>query len=199
MSIYIGLVVMTVLAAPIVIFAPAIVRLFDPSAQPTLLQTGTTYFHINTLVLPLSAVAMVANGALRGAGDTVPGMMSTILTRALITVGLAYVLAFPVGMGSVGVWYALAIGSVLDAAYMGWRWRGKAWLAVALRKSELYRQHLHHLPPTLQQQYLQEVRQPFMADPTAREQVDQDGVVYTLPERRVKVEFDVGGYHVAAG
>lgn len=197
MAIYIGLFVMIILAIPIVIFAPAIVRLFDPSAHPVLLQTGTSYFRISTVALPLSAVGMVANGALRGAGDTVPGLISTILARTVATVGIAYVLAFPLGMGSQGVWYALVIGTVIDAIYMGWRWRGKTWLRVALHKSTLYRQHLHQLPSALQEQYLEEVREPLMGEPTAREHVDQDGVVYVLRDRKVKVTFDAAGYHMA--
>lgn len=199
MAIYVGLFVMLVLATPIVIFAPFIIRLFDPSANPELLQVGTAYFHINTVVLPLSAVAMVANGALRGAGDTVPGLISTMVTRAVITVGLAYVLAFPLGMGYIGVWWALAIGTILDAIYMGLRWRGKAWLSVALHKSALYRQHLFQLPEALQQKYLREVRQPLMAAPTVREQVNPDDVIYTLPDKRVKVTFDADDYYLAAG
>jgi hypothetical protein len=166
-----------------------------PTAQ--LLETGAAYFRISTVVLPLSAVAMVANGALRGAGDTVPGLISTILTRTVGTFGIAYVLAFPLGMGALGVWLALAIGTLLDALYMGWRWRGNAWLKVALHKTDLYRRHLHRLPPALQQQYLREVRQPFMAQPTARELVDEAGALYALPERNVQVTFDPTGYHLA--
>ncbi|MEZ4679394.1 MAG: MATE family efflux transporter [Caldilineaceae bacterium] len=54
MAIWIGLVVMIVLAIPIIILAPYIIRLFDPSAHPVVLATGVTYFHINTVVLPLA-------------------------------------------------------------------------------------------------------------------------------------------------
>lgn len=193
-AIWVGLVVMIILATPIVIFAPAIIRLFDPSAHPVLLATGTNYFRINTVVLPLSAVAMVANGALRGAGDSLPGMVSTMFTRAFIAVSLAYVLAFPLGMGSQGVWIALAVGIVLDALYMGWRWHGNAWLEVALHKTDLYRQHLRHLPVAVQAQYLQEVRAPLMAQSAAREQVDARGVIYSLPDHRVTIRFGDGNY-----
>lgn len=194
MAILIGLVVMTVLAIPIILFAPAIIRLFDPSAHPILLATGVKYFHINTVVLPLSAVAMVANGALRGAGDTFPGLVSTMITRALVAVSLAWLLAFPLGMGSVGVWYALALGIVLDAAYMGWRWRGSAWLAVALGKTDLYRTHLRHLDKAVQANFLQQVRTPLMARPGAREVVNGQGVVYHLAEETVSFVFGKGGY-----
>lgn len=198
MAMLVGLIVMIVLAIPIILFAPAIIRLFDPSAHPDLLRIGVTYFHINTVVLPLSAVAMVANGALRGAGDSMPGLIGTAVTRALVSVSLAWFLAFPLGMGSTGVWYALAIGMVLEAVYMGLRWRGDVWLKVALHQSEIYRRHLRHLPADTQQRYLREIRMPMMAHPNTRELIDDEGVVYTGPNREaVRVRFDAAGYVVA--
>ncbi|MCB9157852.1 MAG: MATE family efflux transporter [Caldilineaceae bacterium] len=196
MAIGLGLLIMVVLAAPVIALAPWIIELFDPSAHPVVMKTGVTYLHINTVFLPLSAVAMVANGAMRGAGDSFPGMVSTAFTRGVISVSLAWLLAFPLGMGSLGVWIALVIGSVLDAIYMGWRWRGSAWLTVALHKTTLYRTHLRHLSTQLQQQYLREVRTPLMAVPSTREVVDAAGVVYTLPEHQVAVRFDDQSYHL---
>lgn len=154
------------------------------------------YLHINTVVLPLSAVALVANGALRGAGDSFPGLVSTMVTRAVVAVTLAYVLAFPLGFGSLGVWIALAIGTVLDAIYMGILWHSNVWLDVALHKSDLYRTHLHHLSTASQQEYLREVRTPLMAEPTARERVETERVVYLLPDREVIVSFNGEGYHL---
>ena len=195
-AIILGIALMTVLATPIVIFAPAIIRLFDPSVHPVLLQTGTAYLRINTVAQPLSAIAMVANGALRGAGDSFPAMISTMFNRALITLVVAYVFAFPLGFGATGVWAALVVGTVLDAIYMGWRWRGKTWFKVALHKTEIYRQHLRHLPPETLEQYLREVRTPLMAEPTAQEKVEVDGVVYTLPDREVRIRFDNGSYQL---
>lgn len=197
MAIALGLAVMGVLALPIIIFAPAIIRLFDPSSHPVLLATGTTYFRINTVVLPLSALAMVANGALRGAGDSVPGLISTMVTRALISVSLAWVLAFPVGMGSMGVWIALAVGVVLEAIYMSWRWRGDTWLKVALSKTELYRTHLRHLSEEIQQRFLAEIRGPLMAEAGTREVVDAQGVIYAGADRKVRVSFVGGKWQVA--
>jgi len=195
-AIILGIALMTVLTTPIVIFAPAIVRLFDPSTHPVLLRTGTAYLRINTVALPISAIAMVANGALRGAGDSFPAMISTMFNRAIVTLAVAYVFAFPLGFGATGVWAALVVGTVLDALYMWWRWRGKTWFKVALHKTEVYRQHLRYLPPEIQQQYLREIRTPLMAEPTAQEKVEVDGVVYVLPDREVKIHFDNGSYQL---
>jgi len=195
MAIWIGLVVMIILAIPIILLAPTIIRLFDPSAHPVVLATGVAYFHINTVVLPLAAIAMVANGALRGAGDSLPGMISTMITRGLIVVTLAWFLAFPMGLGSIGVWIALAVGIVLDALYMWIRWQRDSWIDVALSKSEIYRRHLRHLPRAAQQEYLRTVRTPLMAVPSTLELVHDAGVTYRLPAREVTFRFAGEGYH----
>ncbi|MEM7533516.1 MAG: MATE family efflux transporter [Chloroflexota bacterium] len=198
MAIGLGVVVMIVLATPIVIFAPAIIRLFDPSAHPTVMSAGTAYMRINTVLLPFVGIAMVANGALRGAGDTMPGMVSTLLTKGAITVILAYFFAFPLGMGSIGIWYGLAIGSVLDGFLMLGRWLTNVWLKVALHKTELYRRHLRHLNDYMQQEFLREVRTPLMAIPTATETVLKNEVVYTKNDsnHKVTVLFGRDGYWV---
>lgn len=195
-AIAVGFVVMVVLATPIVIFAEQIIRLFDPSAHPILLETGRSYFYINTVVLPLSAVAMVANGALRGAGDSMPGLISTVFARTVVAVGAAWLLAFPLGMGSIGVWIGLAVGLVTETIYMGVRWRGRNWEDVALRKTDLYRQHLHRLPEAVQARYLREVRAPLMAQPDTREKVNGENVVYVQPDRQVQIRFADGGYEL---
>ncbi|MCB0109162.1 MAG: MATE family efflux transporter [Caldilineaceae bacterium] len=193
-AIGIGLVIMVILASPIIYFASTIVRLFDPSAHPIVMETGVTYLHINTVFLPLAAIAMVANGALRGAGDSFPGMVSTMVTRGIVSVSLAWILAFPVGLGSLGVWIALVVGIVLDTLYMWVRWQRDTWLDVALHKSEIYRRHLRNLAHEIQQNYLREIRTPLMAVPSTLEQIHDEGVTYRLPDREVKIEFANGYY-----
>ncbi len=199
MAVVMGIGLMIILATPMVIFAPAIITFFDPSAHPVLLSTGTAYLRINTVMLPIAAIAMVTNGAMRGAGDTFPAMISTGFNRAFISVTLAYIFAFTLGYGSVGVWYALAVGIVLDGLFMGVRWRSNIWERVALRKSAVYRQHLRHLPDGIQQQYLQEIRTPLMAQPTVQEQVSPEQVIYTVPNGNVTIHFDNSGYRVVKG
>ena len=190
-----GVAVMFVLIVPMIVFAPAIIRLFDPSANEVLLRAGTAYLRISTPFLLFTAVAMVVNGCLRGAGDSKPGMYSTLVTRGLISVGLSWLFAFPFGWGSTGVWVGLAIGQVFEGGYLWFRWRNQAaWLRVALHKTVLYRQHLQYLSLAGQQSYLAEVRAPVMAQPEAFEMVDEEGVVYRLVEGEVRVRFEGDRY-----
>lgn len=189
-----GLGLMLILIAPMIIFAPAIIRLFDPSADPVLLAAGTSYLRISTPFMPFAAIAMVANGALRGAGDSKPGMYSTLLSRGVGSVFLAWLFSFPLGYGSSGVWAGLAVGFAIEGVVMWYRWRGNKWLNVALHKTALYRQHLRHLPDAIQQQFLREVRAPLMAQSQTLEQVSDDDVVYEMLEQNVRVQFSENAY-----
>src|SRR5690625_3466258 len=98
-AILLRMLAMTISAVTLVMFAPQVMRLFDPSANEILHAAGTSYIRINGIVLPFLAHAMIANGALRGAGDTTPGMWGAILSRWIIVVPLAWFLALRLGMG----------------------------------------------------------------------------------------------------
>lgn len=198
-AVLLGIAVMSAIAVPLFLFAPQLIRLFDPSAHPTVLSAGTSYLRINALSQPVLAVAMVLNGALRGAGDTTPGLIGTVIGRVLIVVPLAHLLALTLGFGVEGVWWALVIGTVFQAGYVLVRWQSQAWLKVALHKTRLYRLHLQHLPEDAQQRYLDEVRAPLMALPGSVEQVAEDQVSYMTPKGSVVIAFHRQGYRIREG
>ncbi|MEM7118959.1 MAG: MATE family efflux transporter [Chloroflexota bacterium] len=193
-AIYLGVAVMAILLFPLVLFAPQIVRLFSPEASETLIEAGTTYLRISTPFLLGTAVAMVGNGALRGAGDTTPGMYSTMLTRGALSVVLAWVFAFPLGMDLLGVWIGLAIGLLLDGVYLGWRWRSNVWEQVAIARTDLYRKHLGQFSAETRADYLETIRTPLMAQPKTTEIVTENSVIYKLPDQDIVVDIEDGGY-----
>lgn len=188
-AIALGVVVMTLLAVPIFVFAAPLIRLFDPSAHPTVVAAGGSYLRVNALFLPLLAVAMVTNGSLRGAGDTRPGLVGTLLGRCLLVVPLAYTLALTLGFGVVGVWWALCVGTTVQALWVWVRWQGGAWRRVALRKSPLYRLHLRRLPEAVQRRFVGEVRTPLLDVAGSSEHLEENAVRYTLPQDEVVVRF----------
>ncbi len=201
LAIALGVVVMSLLALPVVIFARPLVLLFEPGAQATVVRAGTAYLRIVGISQPVLAVAMVCNGALRGAGDTLPGLYATLLGRWVIAIPLAYALALPLGLGPTGVWWALVVGTVVQAAITLMRWGGSGWLRVALRASDVYRTHLRRLAPDVQRRYLTEVRAPLMARDGVVEEVDAAGVVYRGDEEggHVRVRFVAGVYELVYG
>lgn len=191
-----GALVMSAVAVPLFVFAPQLVTLFDPSAHPTVVAAGSSYLRINAVAQPILAFAMVLNGALRGAGDTRPGLVGTLLGRWGVVLPLAYLLALPLGMGVSGVWWALVAGTSVQSLYIGVRWFGGRWAEVALRKSRVYRLHLARLPQDEQQRFLREVRAPLLADREVNERVDGTGVRYRSPGGDVIVTFEQDSYRV---
>lgn len=186
---------MIVLSLPLIIFAPQLILLFEPSADPTILAAGTSYLRINGLSYIFVAIAMVSNGALRGAGDTLRSMFHTMIGRWIVAVPLAYVLALQLNMGIDGVWIALAIGNVIQAGLLFSRWLRRPWIQVALKKSALYRKHLIHLPDELQKQFLDEIRTPMMQQRNVAELVDDEGVSYEGNQETLRYTFSENKIH----
>ena len=79
-AIALGVAAMVLLITPILLFAPAIIRLFDPSAHPIVMAAGSSYMRINTIMLPWPPSPW-SPMARCGAGDSLPAMFSTLLTR----------------------------------------------------------------------------------------------------------------------
>lgn len=68
---------------------------------------------------------MVLTGTMRGAGDTRASMVLTIVSQYLIQFPLAYLFAYSLGMGSVGIWWSFAAANVLSTVVVvAWYMRG---------------------------------------------------------------------------
>ena len=195
-SILLGAMLMGCIGVLLAVFAGPIVRFFEPSAHPIVQSAGTSYIVINGLFQPLLAVSMIANGALRGAGHTRPGLMANLIGRGFVMLPLAAFLALGLGIGVEGVWIAMVVGFTITASYAFGVWRKGDWAQVALEKSEVYRQHLYHLPSEVRARFLADIKSPLMAFPNAREEVSSDKVIYHLEDRAVEVEIDAQDYHV---
>lgn len=194
LSIVLGMIIMALPALPMVVFAPQIVRLFEPSAHPIVVEGGASFLRIHGAAQPLVAITIVASGALRGAGDTMAALIAAVIGRALLVVPLAYFLALVLGFELAGVWWGLLVGVLLQGALVLQRWRGRGWLDVALRTSELYRVHLRRLTPPERARYLTEVRTPLMAWVGAREHVEPEGVRYASRDGEVIARFAEGSF-----
>ena len=80
----------------------------------------TTFFQIS------DGVQVVAQGALRGLSDTRMPTLITFVAYWIITLPLAYILAFKLDWGVVGIWIALAIGLTLSGGMLTWRFFKKS-------------------------------------------------------------------------
>lgn len=198
-AIVLGVMVMTAITIPLFIFAKQLVLLFDPSAHPVVLSAGTAYLRINAIAQPFIAIGMISDGALRGAGDSKPALFATIIGGWFFAIPLAYYFGIIRNFGVVGIWWALVLGSVASTAYIFYRWSNRKWLKVALKQTEVYRNHLKYLPAGAQNTFLKEVRSPLMALKNTTENVDESGVSYTTPNGRVQIAFNQQHYQITEG
>ena len=185
---------MVILVIPMIIWSEELILLFDPSANADILKGGVSYLHSNTIFLPVSAFAILLTGALRGAGDTKPPMISTIIGRNLITISLAYLFVYQFDLDYMGVWYAIILGRFVDAIYLWTVWRAKNWRLVALKKTEIYRTHLKDLSRDKIIEFLNKFRTPQMAMSKTTEVVTSKGVKYIRPEKTIEVQFNKGSF-----
>ncbi len=63
----------------------------------------------------------LAAGMLRGLKDTTIPMVLALISYWAIGFVAAYVLAFPAGLGGIGVWYGFLIGLAAAAISLNWR------------------------------------------------------------------------------
>lgn len=192
--IFLGLILMTILAIPIIVFDNELIVLFDPSASIEILKGGISYLNTNTYFLPISAFGILITGALRGAGDTKPAMISALVGRNLTAIVLSYVFAFQMKMDFMGIWYGIIVGRFVDAIYLWIVWRAQRWKMVALKKTAVYRQHLRYLGSDQIAKFLLEHRTPQMIQPHTIEIVNNNGVIYQRPHERVEVSFENDSY-----
>ncbi len=197
-TLVLGIAVMGGIAAAIFVAAPWLVRAFDPSAHPVVVEAGTSYLRINALAQAPLAVFFILNGGLRGAGDTRPGLTATALGRWIVMVPLAALLALGLDLGVDGVWWAMVASVCVQAAWVARRWSSGRWIDVSLQQSRLYRRHLASLAPEVREAFLGQIRAPLMADARTSERLLDDGVRYDAPEGPVRVVFD-GAVRVVEG
>ncbi|MFB3897550.1 MAG: MATE family efflux transporter [bacterium] len=85
-------------------------------ASNEVIRLGGTYFRIVIITVPLEMLMFIANGIMRGAGDTKSPMYIT-LTMNIINVILCLVLAFGFKMGLVGVAYGSLVAQALGGIF----------------------------------------------------------------------------------
>ena len=81
---------------------------------------------------PFAALVQVMTGALQGAGDTKFPMYSTLLGIWGIRLGLGWLLAIPLGLGLLGVWWAYALDVTVRGILLAIRFRRGAWQSIKL-------------------------------------------------------------------
>jgi putative MATE family efflux protein len=121
-----GAIVTLALSVPIFIFAPEIAGTLA-GGKPALIAESALFLRWLCVTEVLFAYAMVMIGAMQGAGDTVRPLWITVFSLWGLRVPLAYVLAFPFGMGSLGAWIAMSFTQAVQGILCIILYRKGAW------------------------------------------------------------------------
>jgi len=124
-SVFLSAVLMSLIGLMFVAIPGTLLGLFIPS-DPEAVRLGAMCLMIAAFEQPLMGAAMSYAGALRGAGDTRSPMAVGALSVWLVRVPLAWILAFPAGLGLNGLWITMiADWGVRSAAFAYIVRRGK--------------------------------------------------------------------------
>ncbi|MBO9541512.1 MATE family efflux transporter [bacterium] len=116
---------MAVVGLAMFIGAEGLASLFTSDPR-VIAQTGD-YLRIQAISEPFLAIATVLSGALQGAGSTRSPLFIALGTQFAIGLPVAYLLAQPLGLGSAGVWWALALANISQGVLVYWWFRRGNW------------------------------------------------------------------------
>ena len=119
-------VVMAVLDVLMLFFHAPVVQFFQLSPESAQLanQLITMYCATSAFLWP---VAFAFPSALRAAGDARFTMVVSMLSMWVFRIGFAYLFAMGLGLGVLGIWYAMLADWIVRATFFLLRWRGSRW------------------------------------------------------------------------
>jgi len=95
--------------------------------DPSVIELGRTMFRVTTPSVFVFGFLMVILGSFQGSGHTMPVMVLNMSRLWALRIPGAYILAYTVGMGTMGIWWAMFISNTVTAL-MGWFWfRSGSW------------------------------------------------------------------------
>jgi putative MATE family efflux protein len=124
---------MSAIAVLLIIFSSAIVKLFAPGGgNIPVEQMATTLLCIAAIEQPLLGTVMTLGGGLRGAGDTVHPMFTSLAGNVVIRSTMCYLLAFKLDMGVFGIYLGTLVDWIVRSLMMLYFYRLGRWTRVVV-------------------------------------------------------------------
>lgn len=120
-----GVAIMTTMALIVFIWAEFFASIV--AKDSAVLAETVRYLRITMFSEPFLALSLVLGGGLQGAGDTRSTMWVTFISMWLIRLPLAWLLSLNLGLGPVGVWFAMVSSMVMQGLMMSWRFHQGKW------------------------------------------------------------------------
>jgi multidrug resistance protein, MATE family len=89
-------------------------------ANITITYYATSFMLVAGFVQIFESARLVLFGSLRGLGETRFPMLTSLLIFWMIAFPIGLILTFMVGMGGIGMWIGMAIGTLVGAFLLGW-------------------------------------------------------------------------------
>lgn len=126
-----GVVVMSLMAAVMYIFAPEVMAIMSP--VEAIVSEGAQVLRIEAFAEPMYAASIVAYGAFVGVGDTLIPAVMNFGSIWLVRIPLAAILAPTMGLR--GVWIAMCIELIFRGIIFLWRMATGRWLKAGRKLS----------------------------------------------------------------
>ena len=107
-----------------------LLRLF--TSDPEVIALGRPLLLVGAGFQLFDALAIIADGALRGAGDTRWPFAARFVLAWGLQVPLAYLLGFTLGFGLTGAWLGAMVYIIALAAILVLRFRSGAWQSIEI-------------------------------------------------------------------
>ncbi len=122
-------------AAVIIAFRGGLAALF--TSDPEVLTEARTMIAVFSPSIPFLGLLFTANGVARGSGNTLIPSAFNVARLWLLRIPLSYTLAYPAGLGSLGVWLGMSLSNVVTGlAAAAWVYKGSWLRAKALEELE---------------------------------------------------------------
>lgn len=107
---------MIIFAIPYLIFPKQVISIV--AREPEVINIGIEYLRIVYIGVIAVVFPDILGAAFRGAGDTYPPMIASILANVVFKLPCAYVLAVLCKVGTKGVWIAIALSVIVEGIMM---------------------------------------------------------------------------------
>jgi MATE family multidrug resistance protein len=118
------------IAALFLSFPEQLMRIFTES--PEVIELGVGLLFLGALYQIIDAVCIVADNALRGAGDTQLPFLVRLVLSFVVLLPLSWYLGFYMEGGLTGLWIASGIDLVILAVFLVWRFQSGAWKKIQI-------------------------------------------------------------------
>lgn len=91
---------------------------------------GASCLRVAAIAQPMMALTQAYSGALRGAGDTASPMWAALIGPVMVRLLACYVLAYPLGLGLLGIWMGSTLDWLIRTVFLGRIFRAGRWQSI---------------------------------------------------------------------